>query len=73
MTKAKKEIMERLGKLKRELNDLEALIKNAELLPEKAERDFRKSFGSWKDERNAEGIIDEIKKSRKSTDRTPKL
>jgi len=73
MSRTKEEIIKRLNNLKRELADLEAVIKNAELSSEKDERQFRKSFNSWKGKQDAKGIIDEIRKSRKSTNRTPNL
>lgn len=73
MSKMKEEIIERLGKLKRELADLETVIKNAELFSEENEGKFNKSFGSWKGKKSAEQIIEEIRKSRKSTDRKPEL
>jgi len=73
MSRTKEEIIKRLGKLKRELADLEAVIKNAELSSEKDEQGFRKSFNSWKGKKDAKQIIDEIKTRRKSTDRKPTL
>ena len=73
MSRTKEEIIKRLGKLKRELADLEAVIKGAELSSEKDEWQFRESFNSWKGEKDATGIIDEIRRSRKSTNRTPNL
>ena len=73
MSRTKEEIIERLGKLKRELSDLEAVIKNAELFSEEDEQELRKTFGSWKGKKDAKEIIDEIRKSRKSTNRKPKL
>jgi len=73
MSRTKEEIIKRLNNLKRELADLEAVIKNAELSSEKDERQFRKSFNSWKGKQDAKGIIDEIRKNRKSTNRTPNL
>jgi len=73
MSRTKEEIIKRLDNLKRELADLEAVIKGAELSSEKDERQFRESFNSWKGEKDARGIIDEIRRSRKSTNRTPNL